>query len=131
MAVLVINCGSSSLKYAVFKNDETLLTSGKHERLVQDADAGVSHAEAVATVLRECKQYDIECVGHRVVHGGALYHRPQLIDATVLKAIEQYIPAAPMHNPRTSQRVDIWKRNWNRTSWTLFEINLWIAAIVL
>ncbi|MDB4223749.1 acetate/propionate family kinase [Granulosicoccus sp.] len=99
MAVLVINCGSSSLKYAVFKNDETLLTSGKHERLVQDADAGVSHAEAVATVLRECERYDIECVGHRVVHGGALYHRPQLIDATVLKAIEQYIPAAPMHNP--------------------------------
>jgi acetate kinase len=54
MAVLVINCGSSSLKYAVFTSDETLLASGKHERLVQDADAGESHAEAVAEVLREC-----------------------------------------------------------------------------
>jgi acetate kinase len=99
MAVLVINCGSSSLKYAVFTSDETLLASGKHERLVQDADAGESHAEAVAEVLRECEKYDINCVGHRVVHGGALYHQPQLINASVLKAIEQYIPAAPMHNP--------------------------------
>lgn len=99
MAVLVINCGSSSLKYAVFTTDEALLASGKYERLVQDADAGVSHAEAVSDVLRECKNYDIECVGHRVVHGGALYHQPQLIDASVLNAIEQYIPAAPMHNP--------------------------------
>jgi len=99
MAVLVINCGSSSLKYAVFTNDETLLSSGKHERLVQDADAGVSHEEAVAEVLSQCEQYDIECVGHRVVHGGALYHQPQLIDTSVLNAIEQYIPAAPMHNP--------------------------------
>jgi acetate kinase len=99
MAVLVINCGSSSLKFAVFQNDETLIASGKHERLVQDADAGVSHAEAVEEVLRECAQFDITCVGHRVVHGGALYHQPQLIDDSVLSAIEQYIPAAPMHNP--------------------------------
>ncbi|MFT6303993.1 MAG: acetate kinase [Granulosicoccus sp.] len=99
MAVLVINCGSSSLKYAVFTNDESLLASGKHERLVQDANAGVSHAEAVSEVLRECRKFDIECVGHRVVHGGALYHQPQLIDDSVLNAIEQYIPAAPMHNP--------------------------------
>lgn len=99
MAVLVINCGSSSLKYAVFKKDETLIASGKHERLVQDADAGVSHAEAVAEVLQDCAQFKITCVGHRVVHGGALYHKAQLINDSVLDAIEQFIPAAPMHNP--------------------------------
>ena len=99
MAVLVINCGSSSLKYAVFGDDESLLSSGKHERLVEDADAGVSHAEAVAEVLAQCAQFDISCVGHRVVHGGARYHQPQIIDESVLSAIEHFIPAAPMHNP--------------------------------
>lgn len=99
MSVLVINCGSSSLKYAVFTRDETLLASGKHERLVRDATAGVSHAEAVSEVLLACEQYEISCVGHRVVHGGSLYHHPQLINTSVLDAIEQYIPAAPMHNP--------------------------------
>ena len=99
MAVLVINCGSSSLKYAVFADDESLLSSGKHERLVEDADAGVSHAEAVAEVLAQCAQFDITCVGHRVVHGGARYHQPQIIDESVLSAIEHFIPAAPMHNP--------------------------------
>ncbi len=99
MAILVINCGSSSLKFAVFGHDETLLSSGKHERLVTDADAGVSHAEAVADVLEQCAHFDISCVGHRVVHGGARYHQPQLIDDTVLEAIEHFIPAAPMHNP--------------------------------
>jgi len=99
MAVLVINCGSSSLKFAVFDDNEALLTSGKHERLVEDADAGVSHAEAVAEVLKQCQKFNISCVGHRVVHGGASYKQPQLIDNTVLDAIEQCIPAAPMHNP--------------------------------
>jgi len=99
MAVLVINCGSSSLKYAVFDNSEKELTSGKHERLVHDPDNGVSHAEAVEEVLKSCADYDITCVGHRVVHGGARYHQPQLIDDTVLAAIEHFIPAAPMHNP--------------------------------
>ncbi len=99
MAVLVINCGSSSLKFAVFDDDETLLKSGKHERLVEDADAGVSHAEAVSEVLKQCREFDISCVGHRVVHGGASYNQPQLIDDTVLDAIEKCIPAAPMHNP--------------------------------
>lgn len=99
MTVLVINCGSSSLKYAVFGDNEALLSSGKYERLVDDADAGVSHAEAVADVLEKCAHFDIHCVGHRVVHGGARYHQPQIIDESVLAAIEHFIPAAPMHNP--------------------------------
>ena len=99
MSILVINCGSSSLKYAVFDTDETLLAHGKHERLVADAEAGESHEEAVASLLQKCHEYSISCVGHRVVHGGADYHKPQVIDDDVLSAIEQYIPAAPMHNP--------------------------------
>lgn len=99
MAVLVINCGSSSLKYAVYTHDETLLTSGKYECLLEGSAGSNSHAEAVRDVLAICERYDIECVAHRVVHGGALYHQPQLINASVLEAIERYIPEAPMHNP--------------------------------
>ena len=98
-SVLIINCGSSSLKYAVYDGNEKCLASGKHERLVTDADAGESHGEAVQAVLKKCSDYDIGCVGHRVVHGGADFFEPAVISAEVITAIEKYIPAAPMHNP--------------------------------
>ena len=99
ISVLVINCGSSSLKYAVYDGNEKCLASGKHERLVTDADAGESHGEAVQAVLEKCYGYDIGCVGHRVVHGGADFFEPAVITDEVISAIEKYIPAAPMHNP--------------------------------
>ena len=112
MTVLVIDCGSSSLKYAVFDDKENLLTSGKHERLVTDSAAGESHDEAVQSVLDKCKTYDIRCVGHRVVHGGAEFNQPQVVTDSVLEAIEHYIPAAPMHNPYSLAAIREAQRSW-------------------
>lgn len=112
MATLVINCGSSSLKYAVFDNKEALITSGKHERLVVNPDTGESHGEAVTSILEKCRAYEITGIGHRVVHGGDKFQQANLINDEVLAAIEEFIPAAPMHNPYSLAAIRAAQKAW-------------------
>ncbi len=100
MNVLVINCGSSSIKYALFDADEQVVISSKRERLgASSGDRQETHREAIAIIMAELANHPIDVVGHRVVHGGAHYHTSQQIDDTVIAAIEEHIPDAPMHNP--------------------------------
>ncbi len=104
MNTLVINCGSSSIKFALIDENDVVLVSGKHERLL-DADTarmaseGRTHESAIGDILSEVQAYPIDVVGHRIVHGGAGHAEPCLIDASVLADIERHVPDAPMHNP--------------------------------
>lgn len=104
MNTLVINCGSSSIKFALIDQNDVVLVSGKHERLL-DADAaetasnGRTHESAIADILNEVQGHTIDVVGHRIVHGGSRHAEPCLIDESVLADIERYVPDAPMHNP--------------------------------
>ena len=93
--ILVVNSGSSSLKYQVLDADNgQSLLSGLLER-VSD------HQEAFATMLQEINEtnFEIQAVGHRVVHGGAKFSKPSLITNEVISEIEQLVPLAPLHNP--------------------------------
>ncbi len=100
MNTLVINCGSSSIKYALIDGSDNVLKSGKHERLGQsEADGIETHASAVKQILDEARVHAIDVVGHRIVHGGSTYSEPRLIDEEVIRNIERHIPDAPMHNP--------------------------------
>ena len=85
MQVLVINCGSSSVKYKVFKGEECVL-SDKIERLGES----LSHHDAIGQVLDAVKDYPINAVGHRVVHGAAGQTRqrqPQAASAGSIAAL--------------------------------------------
>ena len=107
MNVLVINCGSSSIKYALFDGSEQLLLQGKRERLGQSADdRHETHQEAITIIFDSLGTHRIDAVGHRVVHGGTEYQQSQLIDDTVLQAIERHVPDAPMHNPYSLAAID-------------------------
>ncbi len=97
MNTLVINCGSSSVKYALFDANELVLHKGKRERL--SSDEGKSHQDALNELFNELDSFDIHAIGHRVVHGGDAFRAPTPIDDTVISAIEQWSAAAPMHNP--------------------------------
>lgn len=118
-SVLVINCGSSSLKFAVInpKTEEENI-SGIAERLVgneafiswkvggekQTLNLGsASHEgaiEALVGVLQENNLMDrIEAIGHRVVHGGEKFTKSLLINDEVINGIEQCSHLAPLHNP--------------------------------
>jgi acetate kinase len=87
--ILVLNSGSSSVK--------NWLSSGEHglaERIT-DHDAAVRQILDDLPVSRE----SITAVGHRVVHGGARFTAPVLIDDDVIAGIEELVPLAPLHNP--------------------------------
>ncbi len=97
MNVLVINCGSSSVKYQVIDTKTgRALVKGKVERI---GEGDTTHASAVAKVLEDTQAFEPATVGHRVVHGGERFYDATLIDDEVIQAIEANIPLAPLHNP--------------------------------
>jgi acetate kinase len=125
-AILVVNAGSSSLKFSVFRLDDPgalqLAVRGQIDGIgsrpalcVNDAagatvaERGYSGSEAGSVKdairlagdwLREYLQDEpLRAVGHRVVHGGVGYARPVLVDAQVFAALEALIPLAPLHQP--------------------------------
>ncbi|MEM1179633.1 MAG: acetate/propionate family kinase [Acidobacteriota bacterium] len=97
MHVLVINCGSSSVKYQAIDTDTgEALAAGAVERI---GEQGLTHADAVAQILDETRSCKPQAVAHRVVHGGERFHDATLIDDDVIDAIEACVPLAPLHNP--------------------------------
>lgn len=104
MRVLVINSGSSSLKYQV-RDTETNEVSAKGliERIGEVAGGPANHAEAMDQVARELEgelaHKPLDAVGHRVVHGGERFSEPVLINNEITRSIERLNPLAPLHNP--------------------------------
>ena len=125
MKVLVINAGSSSLKYQLLDTDsQDVLAKGLCERIGIDGKftykapgketidakdvAMPTHSEAIQAVLDALvdpangvvgSMKEIEAVGHRVVHGGETFASSVKIDDKVMAALEECIPLAPLHNP--------------------------------
>ena len=125
MKILVINCGSSSLKYQILEmTTETLLCKGlvekigiagstiTHEKIGENKlvleCAMKDHKDAIEQVLQVIrdKEYgvvksmdEIGAVGHRIGHGGERYNRSVIVTDDVIKAITDCIPLAPLHNP--------------------------------
>ncbi|WP_409336658.1 acetate/propionate family kinase [Eubacterium sp. F2] len=126
MKVLVINCGSSSLKYQVLDMDgENLLAKGLVERIGMDGSVIThtkigsddkwknevpmpTHKEAIEQVLNAIvdpehgvlhDMSELGAVGHRVVHGGERYANSVLIDEKVLTHLDELSELAPLHNP--------------------------------
>ncbi|MUM78066.1 acetate/propionate family kinase [Pseudodesulfovibrio sp. F-1] len=129
MKVLVINSGSSSIKYQLLDmQTETVLVSGLVERIgetkgeltnkafpgtdrqevtrieqpIADHNTGMLLAINLITdpdkgVIKD--RAEIDAVGHRVVHGGEAFHQPTVITDAVIRAIEETVPLAPLHNP--------------------------------
>lgn len=125
MNVLVINCGSSSLKFQLIESDtEAVMGKGLCERIGIEGSRIVytpagkdkitiespmpGHTEAIKLVL-DCltdeangvvkSLAEINAVGHRVVHGGEKFASSVLVDEEVMKAIEECNELAPLHNP--------------------------------
>ena len=125
MNILVINAGSSSLKYQLLDPaSQQVLAKGLCERIGIDGKftykapgkntidavdvAMPTHSEAIQAVLNAlvdpqngviASMEEIDAVGHRVVHGGEKFAKSVKIDAAVMEAIEECNPLAPLHNP--------------------------------
>jgi len=103
MNVLVVNCGSSSLKAAIVDHDSgAKLSETLVERIgeAEVADHGVALERALPQLMAEAPDdTTIEAVGHRVVHGGESLTEPTMIDDVVEQEIERLSELAPLHNP--------------------------------
>jgi acetate kinase len=96
--ILVLNTGSSSVKYRLFDGLDTV-TTGLIERIGEPGGDAPDHAAALRRIMDEIDLGGLAAVGHRVVHGGSAFDRPTLIDDDVVAAIESLVPLAPLHNP--------------------------------
>lgn len=104
MRVLVINSGSSSLKYQVRDTTSNQVgANGLIERIGEGAGGPADHGEAMDQVEAELEGVlagkPLDAVGHRVVHGGERFGEPVLINNEITRAIERLNPLAPLHNP--------------------------------
>jgi acetate kinase len=96
--VLVLNCGSSSVKYELFTGTVSG-AAGLVERIGEPGGDAPDHNQAVRRVLDSVPHDGLTAVGHRVVHGGLKFSAPTLIDDGVVAEIEALVPLAPLHNP--------------------------------
>ncbi len=93
MSILVINSGSTSVKYKLFADDETEIKQGVLENIKD-------HLKGVKQVLREIGDLrGLDAVGHRVVHGGDKFSKPLEINAENFIELEKFNGLAPLHNP--------------------------------
>jgi acetate kinase len=135
MKVLVINSGSSSIKYKVFDvRDSKTLASGKLEKIgesnsrltcrwqnsegkrkeTQQKRHVPDHKEGFAWIVTSIVEQgavsdesEIFAIGHRVVHGGEVFHEPTIVDKKLVEALRSLIPLAPLHNPANLVAIEI------------------------
>ena len=113
--VLAINCGSSSLKYALFDTNETeerVVDRGVVDRI---GDAVPHHAAAVQATIQALATKGFsrpDVVGHRVVHGGPERSAPALVDDSLLSALRQLVPFAPLHLPAEISAIEALMVAW-------------------
>lgn len=131
MKVLVLNCGSSSIKFQLFDMDKkTVMAKGVAEKVglkgsfvklekengdkvrfdgeILDHQGGIEYILGIITSKKHgcIKNLDeIDAVGHRVVNGGEKFNKSVLIDDEVQAAVEKYIDLAPLHNPANLKGV--------------------------
>ena len=124
MKILVLNCGSSSLKYQLINMEtEEVLASGKYERIgekeafithkvkeqkIKIDNPAYNHTEAIEFTLKQLTnpEYkviesldEINAIGHRLVHGGEKIAESVVIDDTVIEVLKECSDLAPLHNP--------------------------------
>jgi len=137
MRVLVINAGSSSIKFRLYEMEqEALLVSGAVDRIGEAEASSIYRQYSASGAVQEHKQNlpvtdhaaglqqiftwlqsstvdamkSLVAIGHRVVHGGETFQAPVLIDEAVLKGLAKMIPLAPLHNPANLAGIEATRR---------------------
>jgi acetate kinase len=114
--VLVLNCGSSSLKYAVVEPDSgRQIADGIVERIgegpIADHDAALRATfDELSHAGRGLDDLGLVAVGHRVVHGGPDLFRPTLVDDALIDTLDAVAPLAPLHNPPAVHGIEVARR---------------------
>lgn len=101
--ILTLNCGSSSLKYALYDNKCNLILKGYKENIT-------SHEKALQEVIEELspeQKKSIKKIGHRVAHGGAFFSKAEKVTPEIITIIKKLSPLAPLHNPANLMGIEV------------------------
>jgi acetate kinase len=94
--ILVINSGSTSLKYQLFSADLSQVQIAENFQNLKKGE----HLKVLKTLLKEIKPFGLpQIIGHRVVHGGDIFKEPVIINSTNLSQLKELNDLAPLHNP--------------------------------
>lgn len=139
MKILILNSGSSSLKFKVFEYNKDLekiargmvdglglktcrFTFKSEQKNIGQKIQIKTHKQAIDLTLKTLikskvieDEKEIKAIGHRVVHGGEFYSEPTKIDARVLKKLESLNELAPLHNPANVKGIQVCKKILPRT----------------
>jgi acetate kinase len=109
--ILCLNCGSSSIKYAVFD-----LSLARRARGMVEVNETTNHLQALQQILTAPDIASIgapKIVGHRVVHGGEVFDCPTLIDTATLDGIKSLTKLAPGHQPHNIAGIEAVQKHWS------------------
>ncbi|WP_433297610.1 acetate/propionate family kinase [Actinoplanes sp. CA-030573] len=104
--VLVLNSGSSSVKYRLFDGADTV-AKGLIERIGESGGDAENHDAALQRIMEETDLDGLAAVGHRVVHGGPDFTEATVIDDEVVSRIEALVPLAPLHQPAALSGIEV------------------------
>lgn len=135
MQILVLNAGSSSIKYKLFEMEQQQeIASGLFDRIgaegsnleqrwtdasgearkIQMTSDADGHGQAMEVIMHQLQEsgvlsspQSLAAIGHRVVHGGEAFKQPAIIDGDTLQAIEKMVPLAPLHNPANLEGIKV------------------------
>ena len=120
--ILVLNSGSSSVKYRLFERQPSghlmVLISGRVERIGEEGAQARDHQAAIDLLVAELERggylppQGLITIGHRVVHGGEAFHQAARITPKVLEAINAATPLAPLHNPPNLLGINACLKRW-------------------
>lgn len=123
LLILVLNSGSSSVKYSLFKGDKEILKGIKENIGLKTGEK--NHQIALEKIFQEIKESglikdfkDIKLIGHRVVHGGEIFRKTTLINKKNLKELKKISHLAPLHNPYNVLGIELclklfpWAKNY-------------------
>ncbi|MCL2818834.1 MAG: acetate/propionate family kinase [Actinomycetia bacterium] len=137
MRVLVLNVGSSSLKFDVYNTEIDLselkgdiqhittdaLMKLSHDNTVSDVPLAItSHREAIPIINELIEEYglDYEAIGFRIVHGGDLAHH-EIVTDEMIEKVKEFSPLAPLHNPIAMEVVELFREQTDKPIALIFD----------
>ncbi|WP_131110933.1 acetate/propionate family kinase [Sulfuricystis thermophila] len=109
-ALLTLNCGSATIKYALFRRGDPIPAKPEFAGLIEVGSEDGAHRAAIERLLHwvraQAADWTIVGVGHRVVHGGERYAQPIVIDDAHLAQLKAFIPLAPLHQPHNLAGIE-------------------------
>lgn len=102
--ILVLNCGSQSIKYKIFNDKLNIIESNEFSINKEN------YKKKLEKILNNCKNKDIQIIGHRIVHGGKYFFEPTKLTNKVIKKLKKISYLAPLHNPYNILGIEIAKK---------------------